>query len=144
MLSMDNLLCLASKTRLAIVELTANYGKQISPLPPYKLSGVCGIASYSLYRVYREHKYNAKLACGSFKDWPHAFLICDGFIIDITATQFGISDEVYISKSDSVNYKVKYINEQAIESLKRWPVSKQPFQYKEEIDKLLAKYLKHT
>ena len=138
---MDNLLYLASKTRLAIVELTANYGKQISPLPPYKLSGVCGIASYSLYRVYREHKYNAKLACGSFKNWPHAFLICDEFIVDITATQFGISDEVYISKSDSVNYKVKYINEQAIESLKRWPSSKQPFQYRTEIDKLLIKHL---
>jgi hypothetical protein len=132
---------LAKKTRLAIVELTANHGKQISPLPPYKLSGVCGIASYSLYRVYREHKYNAKLACGSFKDWPHAFLICDDFIIDITATQFGISDEVYITNSNSTDYKVQYINDRAIESLKRWPNSKQPFQYIKEIERLLSKHL---
>jgi hypothetical protein len=31
--------------------------------------------------------------------------------------------------------------QQAIESLKRWPSSKQPFQYRAEIDKLLIKHL---
>lgn len=64
------------------------------------LHGVCGTASVHLMRLARREGIRVKLCYGLFqkKHWQsHCWIEYDGKCYDITATQFGIWDTVYIS-----------------------------------------------
>ncbi len=62
--------------------------------------GTCQTSSLFLQKVLASHGWDASVACGNIPDcdvgffdghlWHgHAWVCCDGFIIDITADQFG-------------------------------------------------------
>lgn len=52
---------------------------------PDTLDGMCGIASAYLFKELKKHKLNPTLAENS----SHCFILCKGYIVDITASQFG-------------------------------------------------------
>lgn len=58
------------------------------------LGGMCGIASVMLHKALMEEGIAADIVCNSW----HAFLEYNGYIIDITATQFDVPKAVFIKK----------------------------------------------
>lgn len=68
---------------------------------PRDLTGVCAIAATKLF---------LDLQKNGFKDihivenTEHAFVVCEGHIVDVTATQFGLGSIVIEPKSKKPNY----------------------------------------
>lgn len=56
------------------------------------LCGLCGIASIFLYQRLKNEGYEPQMATST----SHIYIICDGKIVDITATQFGLDPVVII------------------------------------------------
>lgn len=50
----------------------------------YDLSGWCILTSYVLFHILKRRGYNPEVC----KNDGHAFILCDGYYIDVTATQF--------------------------------------------------------
>lgn len=65
------------------------------------LQGMCGISSYSLYKALMEINIPATLQLGVHKSYgtAHCWVETDK-VIDITATQFGRPEAVYITAPD--------------------------------------------
>lgn len=63
-----------------------------------KLTGYCGIASYALSKRLDELGFKNSIWEGDYKGWGHAWVVCDGYIVDITATQFDLP-EIYVIKA---------------------------------------------
>ena len=61
------------------------------------LSGMCGIASYELFKRLRRAKFKPTMCFSR----GHAFVKCNGFIVDVTATQFCKAD---VNKSNTIGY----------------------------------------
>lgn len=52
------------------------------------LSGYCAIASAELYRRLTAAGIEAELQIASTQEASHAYVVCEDYIIDVTATQF--------------------------------------------------------
>lgn len=48
-------------------------------------AGMCGIASVYLYKQLKKHGMRPKIV----ENNAHCFIVCEGYIVDVTATQFG-------------------------------------------------------
>lgn len=70
----------------------------------YNLQGGCLMASYMLRYVLDKHGVSSKLMRGEFNGCYHWWIEVDDYIVDITATQFGNRNKVYILKNTSVRY----------------------------------------
>lgn len=57
---------------------------------PYDLTGMCGIASGKLWSMLTESGFNARIAIRNKVGDGHCFVIVDNYIVDVTATQFGL------------------------------------------------------
>lgn len=56
------------------------------------LTGMCCIASAKLFETLVQSGYNPTLAMAEHDDdSAHCFIICDDYVLDITATQFGMA-----------------------------------------------------
>src|SRR3990167_11485989 len=53
------------------------------------LNGLCGKAAAILYHALEHAGFNPKIA----HTLGHAFVLCEGYIVDVTATQFGQPDQ---------------------------------------------------
>lgn len=76
---------LASRVRKAV-------RKWVAPnraVNPKKLSGACGIASYTLYKALQRKGYDPNLVCWSSPYGGHAWVELGEAVIDVTASQFG-------------------------------------------------------
>lgn len=69
------------------------------------LAGGCLMSSYMLQYVLKKQGIKSKLIRGRCRDNYHWWLVIDNNIVDITATQFGVKERVYIIPSDHVQYK---------------------------------------
>lgn len=101
------------------------------------LEGGCGIASYTLWKVYQAFQIEVDLVGNS----GHCFLKLGNFIVDLTATQFFTAPEVYvveIESKPSYYHRIKHINEEMLDQLETWPIDQQPFQHDVKIDRLIA------
>ena len=60
--------------------------------------GACAIVSYTMYRVLRKQGLEPTLALagGRFRTYLHCWVEVDGFIVDLTATQFGYKRPVQV------------------------------------------------
>lgn len=76
------------------------------------------MASYALQHVLRRHGVDSTLMKGKYKGCYHWWLVIDNVIVDITATQFGIKDKVYITHKNSLRYKGR---EHKAKSFAMWP-----------------------
>lgn len=95
------------------------------------LAGMCAICSVELADRLKKEGFSPSIA----KNGNHTFVICDGYLIDITATQFGQKRNVTIIKHTRMpkqlywetNEVVEYTSfEKASELFKDWPKSQQP------------------
>ena len=57
---------------------------------PKDLCGMCGIAAARLFTNLQDAGYQPQLAMRNSSYDGHCFVIVDGFIVDVTATQFGL------------------------------------------------------
>lgn len=53
------------------------------------LCGMCAIAAGELHKRLKVAGFSAVIALRNTEDEGHAFVICEGHIVDVTATQFG-------------------------------------------------------
>lgn len=79
---------LAHKVRVAVEEL-ANGLEPSWMIVKEDLAGMCAVASRALCTVLRNHGYKAKFVLAQYCFGSHCWVELDGWIIDITATQFG-------------------------------------------------------
>lgn len=81
-----------------VPKLISKYEQERSPHYGTNLTGLCGISSFILKKAFEKYGYKANLVYGNFyQQGGHAWIECDGFIWDITATQFGEKEKVLIT-----------------------------------------------
>lgn len=108
------------------------------------LAGYCCIASRHLLALAQSYDIDVSFLCGWFikkeKKAGHCWIERDGFIIDLTATQFGINKKVYVTESSNPNYCKFAEGNAAIENTRGWIVHNQKYeQYQPELDEILKK-----
>jgi hypothetical protein len=101
------------------------------------LCGACAICSVALCKSLKKFGYKPDLVNGMYEGYAcHCWVELDGKIYDITATQFGLKDKVFITDVDDFNYLEKeYINN-VEEFFKKWVGEQKPYKYR--IEKLLV------
>jgi hypothetical protein len=98
------------------------------------LRAMCAVASFALYNRLKNEGYDCVFVSGKFKDWnDHCWVEIDGCIVDITATQFGIEEDIFITPDYDDRYKPfnkrsKRKNIDNVSSLRKsgWPKSQVP------------------
>jgi len=76
------------------------------------------MASYMLNRVLTKHGIPSKLIKGNYNGMYHWWVVVDNFVVDITATQFGMKDRVYITRASNKKYVGK---EHQAKTFAQWP-----------------------
>lgn len=93
------------------------------------LCGACGIGSWVLNRVYRRLGVNSHFVMGRYDKnshfhdtyyGNHCWLEIDKHIVDVTATQFGVPDRVFVTGFDNPCYRAEYYDRAAFCRLSRW------------------------
>lgn len=81
-----------------------------------KLAGLCGISSYIVFRKLKKLGYNIEIClaeCINGGIYSHAYcLIDDKYVVDLTASQFGLN-KFYLERKEDVNphtYKGQYMS----------------------------------
>jgi len=69
------------------------------------LDMMCGIASFTLEELLRRRGFKAKIIVGLYTGCYHCWVEWRGWIIDITATQYGIKEGVHIVNSGDGSYE---------------------------------------
>jgi len=59
-----------------------------------ELTGMCGICSYFLFKTLKEKKLSPVFSIND----EHCFVMLQGLVIDVTATQFYLKDKIFIKK----------------------------------------------
>lgn len=70
----------------------------------HNLSGACLMASYMLRHALAKHGISAQLVHGKCVGNYHWWLVINDHIVDITATQFGIKNKVFITPKTNTGY----------------------------------------
>lgn len=105
------------------------------------LACFCACASVFLAQKLNEHGIKAVAIRGSFDSDEgdnHCWVDVDNNIIDITATQFGIRDKIFITTYNNSSFYVSMGHIKSIYCLHGWPVEQKP--NKKVIDKLNELY----
>lgn len=87
---------IASRVRDWAEEIAAQYEL------PASLCGLCAIAARKLFRELKKSGYSSELMIHHKDSLAHAFVVCQGFIIDVTATQFG-KERIFITPAGAKN-----------------------------------------
>jgi len=137
---MEKVLFIANEVRHEIENWVHEKHNQISKFEINKqnLAGACGISSWLLNKLLKKNKIHSELVAGYYVHtvpvghcWVE--LIQSAHIVDITATQFGINDKVYIKKVDGDKmYKVSRHGKAAEHVLKSWG-NQNPFSYEQDL-----------
>ena len=93
----------------------------------YNLSGGCLMASYMLQYVLKNHDIKADLISGHYHGSYHWWVTVDDTIVDLTITQFGVKNKVYIT-SNNTGYKVGRYQSKKFGG---WPKRLRPPQYEQ-------------
>lgn len=82
----------------------------------------CAISSELLYRELAKHGIPSTFVVGSYKGYGHAWIEVNGCIVDITATQFGVTKRVYVVKNTNKKYNGKLFGKAAFNDVyTTWP-----------------------
>jgi len=83
-----------------------------APKTRNNLQGWCGVASYILTKTLKSCGFKPRMVYGlyEFLDEEHVWVEVDGYIVDITASQFGVcrKDNVYMVPFDKADRKGKF------------------------------------
>ena len=116
---------LGLKIRKGIIAACNKHPDLINQFDKKNLCGACGLASYILKDTLnkRYDKY-PDLVYGKYEHagylWHHCWVEYQNQIIDLTATQFKIFDEVYIVDNKNPLYRAELKNKDAMEFLSKW------------------------
>lgn len=93
------------------------------------LCGACGLASYTLYNKLTQLDIESSLIFGYFKKETnsHCWVEIDDYIIDITATQFGVKHGVYVLPKSKKYQEVTKIDD--LRYFKFWRYLQNPINY---------------
>jgi len=130
---------LAASVRGVIHELLKQKASDKSSYSEYgdaeDFEGACGCASWALWQVLP----NSVLVLGKWADCgTHCWLEYEDYLIDITASQFGLSPiRVLLKRGKSASkYKMDQRNREVVEALDSW----YPNNWKSEISSLLRNH----
>lgn len=137
------LLEIAKKAR----RLTERFQKKNPEIGSEDLECYCAIGSKILYELAKKEGYRVSFVEGNFsnnkytawdRDIPnHCWVEYKKVILDITATQFGIQEKVYIvERENDKRYKVISTGRKAFSGMKEWPQEQNPLCHKPTIDRL--------
>ena len=103
------------------------------------LCGLCGVASKVLVDLLKDAGFAPRLVVGRFQGDSnfgskgaqrvnHSWVEVQGFVVDVTATQFGIKTPVLItpSKAPRSQYNAHFKGSDAQRNLKLWPKLQNP------------------
>ena len=91
--------------------------------------GACGFMSYAMYQLLRRlgEKPRLAVAGGIFAGCSHCWVEIDGYIVDLTATQFGYTRPVQVVTRPSEWHKPrKYEGAAALRELRTWKGGQNP------------------
>lgn len=124
-------------------------------IEPETMCGACGIASYLLHEALTKKEIKSIFVMGryypsgyenrskwdeeSVKKPNHCWLVVGGWIVDITATQFGILPEVAVYEKDCDYYHTLHSGSSAIKILNTSWDEQSPACYSEDMRKLRTK-----
>lgn len=92
----------------------------------YSLECFCAICSYALWKYLRKKKIASKFVLGDYRGYDHCFLIIEDYVVDITATQFGLS-ELEIVEFEGSDYDYYKSNQDAVNHVNLdWPKDQSP------------------
>jgi hypothetical protein len=105
--------------------------------------GACGVAAYAMCKLLRRLGSQPKLVMsgGPFPGSRHCWTEVDGFIVDLTATQFGYTKPVQVVTRRS-EWHTPWLCEgrDALERLKTWDLQN-PLKHREAIDAAVSRVL---
>ena len=108
----------------------------------YDYAGMCVIASYTLHKIYKKLGYKTTFAIGEYDGRTHGFLIYNGDIIDITATQFGLRRACHIERFNGSKYEVQFKDNKAIYDMRFWDLDQNPRSYRNSLKSIENKIVK--
>jgi len=99
------------------------------------LGMMCAISSYRLFTALKKAGLKPAFAAND----EHAFVICDGWIVDVTATQFGHSEKVAMVMLDSDEADKSWwlvdsacrTDRELVEEFKNWETDQLPYEWKQ-------------
>ncbi len=100
----------------------------------------CLVCSWVLEKVLKAHGFKAELCIGKYDNMHHAFVLVDGFVVDITATQFR-NPEVVIEPFEGSDYKSDYRGIKAHRAINGWPSEQSPRTYKKALNKIFNRII---
>jgi len=126
-------------------------------ITPDTLRGACGIASFLLHEALEAQGISSIFVMGRFwsrgysnTPWAdsadplytnHCWLVVDGMIVDITATQFDEEEPVYLTEADDDRYRPVYQNQEGVDILmSKWD-DQSPKKYPNSMPRILTKAL---
>ena len=125
---------IASIVRLKMEELL---GTEMFQDVSEDLCGACAICSVALCKSLKRFGYKADLVHGMYQGYAcHCWVELDGKIYDMTATQFGIIEKVFITDIDDFDYLEKDYISNIDSFFKQWVRTQKPYKYR--IDKLFV------
>jgi len=106
--------------------------------------GACGFMSYAMYLLLRRLGEKPKLAVagGIYVGCSHCWVEVDGYIVDLTATQFGYKKPVQVVTRPSEWHKPrKYEGRKALAELKSWNGRQNPLGSTREINRAVGRVM---
>lgn len=79
---------------------------------PSDCAGLCGIAAARLFQRLKKHGYVPKIAYSQ----NHCFVLCNGYIVDVTATQFNGEFETTPTVVVAIDYVKRLLREYGTEA----------------------------
>lgn len=116
------------------------------------LECTCGICSYTLYRVLCAVGYNAELVESVDNNEGHCWVEVGGYVVDLTATQFGYREVVFVRRIAAYNIfpggvefeenKYNYLKRgrPAVISVLGWGLGQSPREYMKHVDSLVRRF----
>lgn len=100
----------------------------------------CLVCSWVLEKVLKAHGIKAELCIGTYDHFCHAFVLVDGFVVDITATQFR-NPEVVIEPFEGSDYKSEHKGAKAHKRSEHWPDEQNPRTYRKRLNKIFNRII---
>lgn len=96
-------IAITGRVRYAVMNWVESFDGEAIKAPdiyPGNMTGACAIVSWMSQRILEKLRINTTLVRGEFDGRVHCWLEVGEVIVDGTATQFGIRDEVYVTLPD--------------------------------------------
>lgn len=101
----------------------------------------CLVCAWALEKILKAHGFKAELCIGEYDSCTHAFVVVDGYVVDITATQFQ-RPEVVVELFEGSDYVSEFKGIKAHKHISTWPRDQVPNTYKQELSNVIKQILR--